>query len=156
MESWNEQVHSLLVEIAEERLEEEYPLGEVMKEYSFLFEAKKLYRVDVVGGNGSESHAYECVVSAYPTLAKLEALKKTFHKVTVLTVSDVILRAMEIVNIISEQRSHISDLQALIDDARQERFKLKENIRKLKWEIRELKRHAYAKVRYWQKKAKKK
>lgn len=152
MEYWNEQVHSLLVEIAEGRLEEEYPSGEVVKEYSFLFDGKKLYRVDVVGGNGSESHAYECVVSAYPTLAKLEALKKTFHKVTVLTVSDIIRRAMEVVNIIGEQRSHISDLQALIDDARREEFELKENIRELKWKIRDLK----VKVRYWQKKANKK
>lgn len=152
----NAQLHSLLVEVATERLRGEYPRGQVQTEYAFRYKGRKTYRVDVVGANNSQTHAYECVVTTYPPLTKLEALKDTFDKVTILTATDVVRRAMKVLeerrNTVSEQKRHIMDLEGLVAHCRQERFHLKEKIRDLKWEIQEQKR----KVRYWRKKAQKK
>ncbi len=152
MHPWNADVHSLLIQIAAEWLKGEYPKGIIKKEYSFLFEEKKPYRVDVVGSNGSESHAYECVVSAYPTLSKMVALKKTFHKVTVLTVSDIIRRAMEVVNTIGEQKQRIIELQDLVDSLHRQRSELNQEIERVK----SINHVNYKAAIYWRKQARKK
>jgi len=151
MEFHAAKVHSLLVQIAEGRLKEEYPYGRVVKECRFLY-GEKLYIVDVVGGDDSKSHAYECVVTAYPSLTKLEALKNTFHKVTVLTLPDLIRRAMEIAHVIGEQKSYILDLQGIIAHQDQEKFHLEQKIEELENENHDLK----VKLRCCQKSVKKK